>query len=134
MIYSMTLNSLLFCSMTALLFACNSEVKRPVVTQAPVQKEILKTQSGLVQKGQGLFQALRNVSIKDDALALNLINALRDEVEFSKLKVGDKLEATFNQDNKLVSFSFSQNLAEKHVLNLNKVTGAWDYKFVEEPT
>lgn len=130
----MTLKSLMLCSMTLLLFACNSEVKTPVTTQKVVPKEILKTQVGQVQKGQGLFQALRNVAITNTQLQLDIVNALRDEVEFSKLKVGDKLEATFNQNNVLVGFTFSQNLAEKHALKLNNETGVWEYTFIEEPT
>ncbi|MEX1099481.1 MAG: M23 family metallopeptidase, partial [Bacteriovoracaceae bacterium] len=96
-------------------------------------KEVLSSKRGEVKRGQGLFQALKDVSI-DNALALKLINALRDEVEFSKLKVGDKLEAVFNQDEKLVAFSFSQNPAEKHSLKLNQETKTWDYLFIEEPT
>ena len=134
MISSMSLNLLLLLTTTVFFFSCNKQVEAPVITPKVLRTEVLKTQTGEVQKGQGLFQALRNVSIKDDSLALNIINALRDEVEFSKLKVGDKLEATFNQDQKLVGFTFSQNPAEKHALILNKVTGSWDYSFLEEPT
>ncbi len=120
--------------MTLFLFSCNEEVQTPVITPKVLAQEVLSTQTGEVQKGQGLFQALRNVSITDNKLALDIVNALRDEVEFGKLKVGDKLEATFNQDKKLVAFTFSQNTAEKHALKLNKTTGTWDYSFIEAPT
>ncbi|HLT22829.1 MAG TPA: peptidoglycan DD-metalloendopeptidase family protein [Bacteriovoracaceae bacterium] len=89
------------------------------------------TQQGEVKRGQGLYQALRAVQI-DNALALEIINALSDEVEFSKLKVGDKLEATFNQHKELVKFSFSQNPAEKHIVK--KIEGKWQYEFLEEKT
>jgi murein DD-endopeptidase MepM/ murein hydrolase activator NlpD len=88
---------------------------------------------GEVKRGQGLYQALKGVSI-DNKEALQIINALSDEVEFSKLKVGDKLEATFNSLNELVEFSFSQNPAEKHKVKKNILTGNWDYKFHEEKT
>ena len=91
------------------------------------------TKKGEVKNGQGLYHALRDVSIEND-LALEIINALRDEVEFSKLKVGDKLEATFNEYNQLVKFSFSQNPAEKHTVIRNDMKGVWDYEFMEEIT
>lgn len=91
------------------------------------------TKKSQVKRGQGLFQAMKSLSIHN-AMALNLINALRDEVEFSKLKVGDELEATFDQNEKLTAFSFSQNPAAKHVLKLNSQTNHWDYSFIEAPT
>jgi murein DD-endopeptidase MepM/ murein hydrolase activator NlpD len=116
------------------LIACQEQVvKAPKIQPLVLKQEFVETRTGEVKKGQGLFQALRSVGISDDVLALDLINSLRDEVEFSKLKVGDKLEATFNQDNKLVSFSFSQNQAEKHFVKLS-ATGSWEYSFKEEPT
>ena len=87
--------------------------------------------SGEVKAGQGLYQALKSVSIEND-LALKIINALRDEVEFSKLKVGDSLKANFNFQGQLVEFSFSQNPAEKHIVKLKK--DQWVYEFIEEPT
>ena len=87
--------------------------------------------SGQVKSGQGLYQALKNVSIENE-LALKIINALRDEVEFSKLKVGDSLKADFNYQGQLVKFSFSQNPAEKHVVKWEN--DQWTYEFIEEPT
>jgi murein DD-endopeptidase MepM/ murein hydrolase activator NlpD len=104
-----------------------------ILNESMAQTGSKQTKSGEVKKGQGLYQALKDVSI-DNALALELINTLRDEVEFSKLKIGDKLEATFNQDKKLVEFAFSQNQVEKHVLKLNQKNGKWDYNFKEEKT
>lgn len=91
------------------------------------------TKSGEVKSGQGLYHALRDVSIENE-LALEIINSLRDEVEFSKLKVGDKLEAVFNEYNQLVKFSFSQNLAEKHIVTKSNLSGDWAYEFKEEKT
>ena len=91
------------------------------------------TQYGEVKRGQGLYQALRDVSI-DNALALKIITALSDEVEFSKLKVGDKLAATFNEHKELVRFSFSQNPAEVHIVKRNIDLDKWEYEFFEEKT
>lgn len=91
------------------------------------------TKKGQVSSGQGLYHALRDVSIENE-LALEIINSLRDEVEFSKLKVGDELEAVFNQFNQLVQFSFAQNPAEKHILTMNDSNGLWEYSFKEEKT
>lgn len=91
------------------------------------------TYYGEVKRGQGLYQALRDVSV-DNALSLEIINALSDEVEFSKLKVGDKLEATFNPNKELIQFSFSQNRAEKHIVKRNNPQEKWTYEFKEEPT
>jgi murein DD-endopeptidase MepM/ murein hydrolase activator NlpD len=89
-----------------------------------------------VKQGEGLYQALKRVGI-ENKLALALINTLRDEVEFSKLKVGDQLVATFKhegEEKKLIKFSFAQNAYQKHYALLNKETGEWDYKFKEELT
>jgi len=134
MLFSMMSKMFTFTALSFLLLACEDQVvKLPVSKPLVLKRETLKTQVGEVKKGQGLFQALRNVGISDDVIALSLINSLRDEVEFSKLKVGDRLEATFNQNKELVAFSFSQNLAEKHHVKLNG-DGSWEYSFKEEPT
>ena len=99
--------------------------------QDQFEKSYVNTKISLIKNGQGLYQAMAEIDI-DSQVALQLINALRDEVEFSKLKVGDTLEANFNHQEKLISFSFSQNLAQKHMLkNMNDV---WQYEFVEEET
>lgn len=117
----------------AMIFSTNLyAVKLPARIYTPV-KEYFITKSSEVKYGQGLYQALKNVGIENDK-ALELINALRDEVEFSKLKVGDKLQAVFDYQNTLVQFSFSQNPAEKHIVNKNSVTNGWDYSFHEELT
>jgi murein DD-endopeptidase MepM/ murein hydrolase activator NlpD len=92
-----------------------------------------KSKSGEVKSGQGLYQALKDVSI-ENTTALQLINLLSDEVEFSKLKVGDKLEAVFDENDELIQFSFSQNPAEKHIANFNKIARSWEYSFQEEKT
>ena len=89
--------------------------------------------NGEVRRGHGLYQALKSVNI-DNSKALHIINTLRDEVEFSKLKVGDKLQSVFDNHGKLVEFSYSQNPAEKHIVLWNDEVNQWDYKFHEEET
>ena len=118
----------IFLSVSLFSFAVNAYIplKKPNFT-----KQQQRVVFGEVKAGQGLFQALKSVSIENE-LALQIINALRDEVEFSKLKVGDKLKASFNARGELFKFVFSKNPAEKHVVNLQN--GAWEYQFVEEPT
>lgn len=103
------------------------------VAQSHYEKSLETLKVGKVKRGQGFFQALRSVSIigRD---SLQLINKLRDKVEFSKLKVGDKLVAKFNQNHNLVEFSFSNNPAEKHNLKKNFDQNSWDYTFEEEDT
>lgn len=103
----------------------------PQALRMPAASSI--TQLGLVKAGQGMYQALKSVSIENSE-ALQIINALADEVEFSKLKVGDKLAATYDSNNKLVKFSLSQNPAEKHIVKMNSPSGTWEYSFLEEPT
>lgn len=103
-----------------------------VILLSPLkEKNIIK--KGSVESGQGFYQALKSIGI-DNKQALGLINQLRDEVEFSKLKVGDQLEATYNELNKLTKFSFAQNEYEKHVLTLNESSGSWDYSLNELET
>lgn len=108
--------------------------------QKPIQKSSISARSiipdfyeeyGEIKRGQGFFQALKSISI-NNAVALQLINALRDEVEFSTLKVGDKLKATYNRKKELVAFSFSQNPAEIHTVKLNN--NKWDYSLEQKPT
>jgi murein DD-endopeptidase MepM/ murein hydrolase activator NlpD len=96
-------------------------------------KSAYSIHNGEVKRGNGLYQALKSVNI-DNTKALNIINALRDEVEFSKLKVGDKLQSVFDNHGKLVEFSYSQNPAEKHIVEWNESESKWDYKFHEEET
>lgn len=109
------------------------KVQTPQVLESRFFKEAYKTEQTTVKSGQGLFQAMQNISIQN-AKALELINALRDKVEFTKIKVGDTLKATRNLKGELVSFSFSQNAAEKHVVNFNNENMSWDYSFKEEVT
>jgi murein DD-endopeptidase MepM/ murein hydrolase activator NlpD len=90
-------------------------------------------QEGEVQRGQGLYQALKSVGIENE-MALKVINSLRDEVEFSKLRVGDKLQAKFDDAHNLISFMYSQNQAEKHIVTWNPNTLSWDYRLIEEDT
>ena len=127
-------------SLALLLLSFGGCQETPIRETATVQKiqimplsSVYKTKVGEVKRGQGLYQALKSVSI-DNSMALNLINALRDEVEFSKLKVGDKLEVVFDSHNELVEFALSQNPAEKHIVRLNNNTGKWDYHLREEET
>jgi murein DD-endopeptidase MepM/ murein hydrolase activator NlpD len=107
--------------------AKSMETSAPIMTSvSPIfSQEIVKR--GEVKRGQGLYHALKSVSI-ENAEALKLINRLRDEIEFSKLKVGDKLEATFNSNNELIKFSFSQTPVETHVVTLNTKSGEWEHE------
>jgi murein DD-endopeptidase MepM/ murein hydrolase activator NlpD len=92
----------------------------------------IKTVIGYVKKGEGFFQSLQRIGVSHED-SLKIINALRDEVEFSKLKVGDSLFAFFNKENKLTKFTFSNTPAEKHMIDLNVDSGI-KYTFKEEIT
>jgi len=136
MLYSNMLKSLISIIILVSLYSCDKaqslEVAPAPTPMSPIHPvRIVKT--GEVKRGQGLFQALKSVSI-ENSQALKLINELRDEIEFSKLKVGDQLEATFNEDQELVKFSYSQNQVEKHVVTLNENNGLWNYSFQELET
>lgn len=96
-------------------------------------QETFTTINGTIKRGQGFHQALRDLKI-DRKDSLKIINALRDEVEFSKLKVGDKLTAQFDSMNKLAKFSFSNSPAQKHILKYDLLTKTWLYSFKEEKT
>lgn len=139
MLKNKMLKLLLSLILLSTLSSCEKTVasqKEEVVSDIPPvsliqKKEIVKR--GTVKRGQGLYQALKSIGIENDK-ALELINQLRDEVEFSKLKVGDRLEATYDELDQLVKFSFAQNEYEKHVVSLNPETQAWDYSHVEFET
>lgn len=106
-----------------------AEAKSAMITKSPLIYDTI-VKKGQVKRGQGLYQALKSVDIENEQ-ALKLINQLRDEVEFSKLKVGDRLEATYDELNRLIKFSFAQNDYETHVVTLNKETMKWDYSLSE---
>ncbi len=106
-------------------YDATKDLSTPISLMRP-RSTVTVVKEGAVKSGQGLYQALKDISI-DNALALELINGLRDEVEFSKLKVGDKVIAGFNDNHQLLKFSLSQNLVETHVITLNEYTGQWDY-------
>ena len=99
--------------------------------QQAYENSFRKMVFGQVKKGQGLFQAMMDLGLTN-VQSLDVINNLRDEVEFSKLKVGNKIGASFNYKNELIQFSYNSNSVEKHVLN--KINSKWIYQFVEEET
>lgn len=94
---------------------------------------LLTFKTGRVKRGEGLFQSLKAIAI-DHENSLKIINALRDKVEFSKLKVGDQLSATYDHEMHLVAFSFANSPAEKHVLKFDKISQQWHYSFLQEET
>ena len=68
----------------------------------------------------------------NDKRALDIINALSDEVEFSTLKVGDEVKAFFNPNGFLKEFHFAQNMVDTH--KLKKEGGAWVYSLDQKET
>ena len=86
-----------------------------------------------IKKNQGMYQALKEISLSNIE-SLSIINLLSDKVEFNKLKVGDKLKATFYKDYGLTEFSFSDNPAESHILKVDPDSKEWSYEFDEKPT
>ena len=129
MLYSYMLKILTLLLISSSLYSCDKaqsvEVDSRISLLRPVDKSNI-VKEGEVQRGQGLYQALKSVSI-ENAQALKLINELRDEVEFSKIKVGDKLRATYDYNQNLIAFTFSQNPVESHTVTLNEESGKWDY-------
>lgn len=104
---------------------------KPVSFQKEVVQEVLTSKSGKVKQGEGLFQVLQRIGIKDQN-SLEIINALSDEVEFSTLKIGDEVTGFFNQDNVLKEFHFSQNPVDTHQVKL--INGYWRYTFKQKET
>ncbi len=129
MLKSKFLNVLLLLSISSCLYSCDKTkavATTPALTPLRPISKVRIVEKGEVKRGQGLYKALKNVSIDSDQ-ALILINKLQDEIEFSKLKVGDQLTATFDENKRLVNFTFSQNEVETHVVSLNEESGEWDY-------
>ena len=113
-------------SVLFLLFSCVQEKKAnvnqtPLMQQYQLVAEVITTKTGKVKKGEGLFQVLGRIGINDKR-ALDIINALSDEVEFSTLKVGDEVKAFFNPNGFLKEFHFAQNMVDTH--KLKKEDGA----------
>jgi murein DD-endopeptidase MepM/ murein hydrolase activator NlpD len=120
-----------------LLISCVSnevvKVESTSIVKPIVAKEILTAREGSIKRGQGFHQSLRDLKV-NRTISLKLINALRDHVEFSKLKVGDRLTTKTDSKNKLVEFSFSNSPAEEHVLKHDLITDGWIYSFKEDKT
>lgn len=140
MIYScmfkISLYSIFIISMVSCVNSEQPSTQNSLKAQGPirlVRGNVDTVKTGEIKRGQGLYQALKSVSIENE-MALTMINLLRDEVEFSKLKMGDKLEAVFDINKKLKSFSFSQNEYETHKVSFNKKTGQWDYSLKVKET
>lgn len=104
---------------------------RTFQTKHDLASQVIK--EGTVKAGNGFFQALKSVGIvgKD---SLNIINELRDKIEFSKLKVGDRFSAKYTGNEQLIGFSFYTNPAEKHTLIRTVSEKNWSYQFEELPT
>lgn len=102
----------------------------PKINLPKVEMTKVKTS---IKRGQGMFQALKALDIPHKK-SIQLINELRDKVEFSKLKVGDKLVATYDSNKKLHSFTFSNSPASKHELSFNTKVNKWEYNYIEDET
>jgi murein DD-endopeptidase MepM/ murein hydrolase activator NlpD len=137
--------SLLIIIVISILFVACDQVKTTIskINEQKIeeerQKQIIIEEArfnyieGHVKRNQGMFQALKNVSITNID-SLSIINLLSDKVEFTKLKVGDKVKAKFDENKQLVQFTFSSNPAEEHILLKNVDTKRWEYSYVEQPT
>lgn len=116
------------------LFLLGSSFYAPQVSaQLRQEKKFPLVKRTKVKAGEGMFQALKRVSI-EHRQALDIINLLRDEVEFSKLKVGDQLQAKFNKENSLTHFTFAQNIFQKHIVAFNEKNQQWEYQYEEQKT
>jgi len=137
---------LILLALCAFTSACESEQEKVARLKIEAQKlDILRLAEGEYEKtlltfkadkvkyGQGMFQALKNVSVTGKE-SLSVINSLRDKVQFTNLKVGDQLTSTFDKNSKLVEFIFSNNPAEKHILIKDNASGDWKYSFLQEAT
>lgn len=83
-----------------------------------------------VKSGQGLYQALKSISI-DNEQSLEIINSLRDYVEFSKLKAGDQISVKL-EGLRVIEFSYSQKPSDIHQVKRKK--DKWIYQFISKPT
>lgn len=133
------MDKLLFFVLFLCFCSCRAQIKSPKVTRSIKSQDLkaiapkLIVKTGEVKKGQGFFQSLKSINVAHST-SLKVINALRDEVEFSKLKVGDKFEGHFNEAGRLVKFVFSNTPAEKHIITLSQKNNHFVYSFLEEPT
>ena len=118
------------------ILSCNdqeqvSATPTPIMQQYQLVEEVVTTKTGKVKRGEGLFQVLGRIGLNDQP-ALDIINALSDEVEFSTLKVGDEVTAFYNPQGIIKEFHFSQNLVDTH--QLKKENGSWVYSFDQKET
>jgi murein DD-endopeptidase MepM/ murein hydrolase activator NlpD len=108
-----------------------SSAETPLMQRYELVENVLTSKVGVVKKGEGLYQVLNRIGI-DNAMALSIINALNDEVEFRTLKVGDIVTAVNDSRGKIQEFHFSQNLVDTHQLKKHK--GLWRYFFKQKRT
>jgi murein DD-endopeptidase MepM/ murein hydrolase activator NlpD len=71
----------------------------------------------------------------DNSTALNIINALRFEVELRFLKAGEKIRVLFSEDTSAVlEFIYEPNPVVDHILKLDPETGKYSYLLQEQET
>lgn len=87
-----------------------------------------------VGPGQGLFQVMQMANL-DNQNIIKIINALKDSVEFVKLRVGETFEVGLdpNDSTKVIAFRYSPNPSLAHVLTLGS-NNEFVYSKVEKPT
>jgi murein DD-endopeptidase MepM/ murein hydrolase activator NlpD len=89
---------------------------------------------GEIKSGQGIFQVLRDLGV-DVPTSLDLVNALRFEVELRFLKAGEKIQVRFGEDSTTVyELVYKPNVVVDHILKLDTSTGTYSYLSFERPT
>ena len=104
------------------------------VAEAKRHDNIPRLATVTVRPGNGLYQVMQQAGL-DNQATIKIINALKDSVELTKLKVGDSFQVGIDRKDphKVVSFRFAQTPALIHLLDADS-SGALQYRQIELPT
>ncbi len=104
-------------------------------TLNPGEKASSDYAEGWILPYKGFEESLMAISGVTLAMALEITNAIRDHIDFSKIYAGESLRIKFSPDRKMVEeFIYSPNFATFHTLTRDRTTGTLAYSYTRLPT
>ncbi len=87
-----------------------------------------------IEAGDGMFQALERAGVYLST-SLEIINNIKDHIEMTALRVGDKFTVTYQKKDSLVtSFEFHPHPALTQKITRDSLNGEWAYQEIKKPT
>lgn len=100
----------------------------------PEEKARSEYVEGWILPYKGFEDSLLAVPGMTLASVLEIANAIRDHVDFSKFYAGEALRVWFDDDGRVIRFVYRPNIVTYHTLIRSEKTGRFEYSFVRYPT